>query len=63
MSRLRMLAILLIGLPGARTDVEIEAFCWVSNQLFWRLTEAAAVDREAVERTVTAFFWHALFND
>jgi AcrR family transcriptional regulator len=63
MSRLRMLAALLLSLPGARTDVDVEAFCWVSNQLFWRLTEAAAVDREGVERTVTAFFWHALFAD
>lgn len=63
MDRLRAVASLLLRLPKARDDVDLETFCWVTNQLFWRLTEAASGDLETVEGTVTAFFYHALFED
>ena len=63
MDRLRAVASLLLRLPKARDDVDLETFCWVTNQLFWRLTEAASGDLETGEGTVTAFFYHALFED
>jgi len=61
--RLRDITVQLQGLPGARDDVDVETFCWMTNQLFWRLTEAPVEDRDGVERTLTAFFLHALFRD
>jgi AcrR family transcriptional regulator len=63
LARLRVVTAHLLTLPGARSDVDLDAFCWVTNQLFWRLTEAEVQDRTAVERVVTAFFLHALFKD
>lgn len=63
MSRLRTISQMLAGHPSARTDFDVETFCWVTNQLFWRLTEAHVENREAVERTVAHMLGHAIFAD
>ena len=63
LSRLRLLAPVFAQAPNVRLDLDIETFCWVTNQLFWRLTETNLENRDAVERTVTAMLAHALFSD
>lgn len=63
MSRLRLLTEMLAHHPSARTDLDVETFCWVTNQLFWRLTEADVENRAAVERAVAHMLAHAIFRD
>jgi len=63
LSRLRLLALVFAQAPTVRPEIDLETFCWVTNQLFWRLTETNLENRDAVERTVTAMLAHALFAD
>jgi AcrR family transcriptional regulator len=63
MSRLRLVTRVLMEYPGARGDLDVETFCWVTNQLFWRLTEAHHSDRTAVERTLAEMLGHTLLAD
>jgi len=61
-SRLLAVTRLLLAYPGARKDVDVETFCWVTNQLFWRMTEAEVVDRDAVEAVLARMIGHSLFT-
>lgn len=63
LSRLRQLAAVFAAAPNVRADLDIETFCWVTNELFWRLTETNLENRDAVERAVTQMLAHALFAD
>jgi AcrR family transcriptional regulator len=63
LSRLRQLSDILAAHPMARDDVDVETFCWVLNQLFWRLTEAEVEDRDAVEKTVAKMLTHMIYKD
>jgi AcrR family transcriptional regulator len=63
LSRLRLVTGVLTAFPGARTDLDVERFCWVTNQLFWRMTETQIDDRAGVERMLADMLGHALFTD
>lgn len=63
LSRLRLVTGVLTAFPDARTDLDVEMFCWVTNQLFWRMTETQIDDRAGVERMLAEMLAHALFVD
>jgi AcrR family transcriptional regulator len=63
LSRLRLVTGVLTAFPGARKGLDAEMFCWVTNQLFWRMTETQIDDRAGVERMLAEMLGHALFAD
>ena len=61
--QLRLFFWVLLGLPGARQDVDRETLAWEIALLFLRLAETPLPDPDPVVASLTALIYHGLFMD
>ncbi len=63
MSQLRLLFQALLGLPGARQNVDGETLAWELTLLLMRLAEIPLEDPSPVVASLTDLIYHGLFTD